>query len=326
MQTNYFYNVNRNFALMTTDGRGAVHARRSARRVWQPESSGDADVILWDQGGVYSTDCNKNVVAYNIIPEWPDQPSATYYDYTPFGVPVGNAGSAKRFMFSSEEWFGAYGLYLYLYRAYSPVLARFLTRDPIEENGGANLYCFVGNNPIDIWDVEGLFSRTYDKEDISTIDVDNCEIVIFDGHGSKTKPHKFVFSHSNSAAGFTGCYSNTTNSKIVPKHKIPGAPSGQGEIIENSMEKDAERKALASGALLLARDYCKNKNGNHGCCKSVKISITSNVTDGIINSLIYRKREAEYVYSCKTEKIEKIDDSKFTMYNPYFGLKIPRDR
>ncbi len=30
------------------------------------------NVILWDQDGVYSTDCNKNVVAYNIIPEWPE--------------------------------------------------------------------------------------------------------------------------------------------------------------------------------------------------------------------------------------------------------------
>ncbi|MDD4817034.1 MAG: RHS repeat-associated core domain-containing protein [Victivallaceae bacterium] len=143
--------------VMTLDGDKNV----TGKYVWQPESSGDADVILWDQDGVYSTDCNKNVVAYNIIPEWPEQPSATYYDYTPFGVPVGNAGSAQRFMFSSEEWFPArstlnYGLILYLYRAYSPALARFLTRDPIEEQGGVNLYNFVGNNPVTRWDKWGL--------------------------------------------------------------------------------------------------------------------------------------------------------------------------
>ena len=82
--------------------------------------------------------------------------------YTPFGVPGGNAALAKRFMFSSEEWFPArstlnYGLILYLYRAYSPALARFLTRDPINEQGGVNLYNFVGNNPVTRWDDLGMW-------------------------------------------------------------------------------------------------------------------------------------------------------------------------
>ena len=118
------------------------------------------NVILWDQDGVYSTDCNKNVVAYNIIPTEPGQPGATYYDYTPFGAPVGNAALAKRFMFSSEEWFPVrstlnYDLLLYLYRAYSPALARFLSRDPIGEVGGPNLYNFVANNPVTKWDETG---------------------------------------------------------------------------------------------------------------------------------------------------------------------------
>ena len=48
------------------------------------------------------------------------------------------------------------GMYHYLYRAYSPSLARFITRDPIEEQGGVNLYCFVGNNPVSYWDRNGL--------------------------------------------------------------------------------------------------------------------------------------------------------------------------
>jgi len=117
--------------------------------VWQPESSGDADVILFDGGGVYATDANKNVTAYFIIPEWPEQPNGTYFTYSPFGEPH---NGARRFAFSSEEWLGDYGLIRYLYRDYSPSLKRFLTRDPIGENGGVNLYNFVGNSPVTKWD------------------------------------------------------------------------------------------------------------------------------------------------------------------------------
>ena len=116
--------------------------------VWQPESSGDNDVILWDNDGVYSTDCNKNVIAYNIIPQWPGQSGSTSYSYTPFGELLANSSSARRFMFSSEERLGAYELYLYPYRVYHPKLKRWITRDIIEEQGGVNLYCFVNNNPF----------------------------------------------------------------------------------------------------------------------------------------------------------------------------------
>ena len=38
---------------------------------------------------------------------------------------------------------------------YSPDLGRFLSRDPISEQGGRNLYAFVKNNPILKWDKLG---------------------------------------------------------------------------------------------------------------------------------------------------------------------------
>ncbi|MEA4863521.1 MAG: RHS repeat-associated core domain-containing protein [Victivallaceae bacterium] len=113
--------------------------------VWQPESSGDADVILFDAGGVYATDANKNVSAYYTMDEWASAIVGILYTYSPFGEPT---TSVRRFAFSSEEWLGDYGLLRYLYRDYSPSLKRFLTRDPIGEAGGVNLYNFVGNNPV----------------------------------------------------------------------------------------------------------------------------------------------------------------------------------
>ncbi len=43
------------------------------------------------------------------------------------------------------------------YRYYSPEQGRWLSRDPIEEKGGWNLYGFVSNSPIDLYDTGGLF-------------------------------------------------------------------------------------------------------------------------------------------------------------------------
>ena len=41
-------------------------------------------------------------------------------------------------------------------RYYSPSQGRFVGRDPIEEQGGLNLYGFVGNNPSNRWDYLGM--------------------------------------------------------------------------------------------------------------------------------------------------------------------------
>jgi hypothetical protein len=44
----------------------------------------------------------------------------------------------------------------YGYRYYSPELGRWLSRDPIQESGGINLYGVVGNDPVNAWDYLGL--------------------------------------------------------------------------------------------------------------------------------------------------------------------------
>jgi RHS repeat-associated protein len=45
---------------------------------------------------------------------------------------------------------------IYLARPYEPNMARWLTRDPIGERGGPNLYCFVANSPVSSVDPLGL--------------------------------------------------------------------------------------------------------------------------------------------------------------------------
>ncbi len=45
---------------------------------------------------------------------------------------------------------------LTLFRAYDPLLGRWLSADPIGEEGGLNLYAYVAGNPINSWDPLGL--------------------------------------------------------------------------------------------------------------------------------------------------------------------------
>ena len=52
----------------------------------------------------------------------------------------------------------ASGVLYYGYRYYDPVTGRWLSRDPIGERGGINLYGMVGNNPISLFDKIGLMA------------------------------------------------------------------------------------------------------------------------------------------------------------------------
>ena len=48
------------------------------------------------------------------------------------------------------------GLYYYGYRHYDPNVGRWVNRDPIEEEGGLNLYGFVNNDGVNYIDSIGL--------------------------------------------------------------------------------------------------------------------------------------------------------------------------
>ena len=53
------------------------------------------------------------------------------------------------------------GFLNYGFRYYSPYLGRWLSKDPIEEEGGNNLYQYVGNNPVGFTDIDGFIPYPY---------------------------------------------------------------------------------------------------------------------------------------------------------------------
>ena len=80
------------------------------------------------------------------------------YEYDTFGRLLSQSGPMAdifRIRFSSKYYDSETGLYYYGYRFYSPSLMRWLNRDPIEEEGGLNLYGFCGNNAVCRYDGDG---------------------------------------------------------------------------------------------------------------------------------------------------------------------------
>ena len=80
------------------------------------------------------------------------------YTYDAFGNTISQSGSLAnifRHRFSTKYIDSETDLYYYGYRFYHPILMRWLTRDPIEESGGVNLYGVCGNNPVSRYDKDG---------------------------------------------------------------------------------------------------------------------------------------------------------------------------
>ncbi len=87
--------------------------------------------------------------------------TAASYRYDAFGntlVATGTYATQNRYRFSTKPLDGEVTnapLYYYGYRYYDPVTGRWPSRDPIEEEGGLNLYGFVGNDSINDTDLLG---------------------------------------------------------------------------------------------------------------------------------------------------------------------------
>ena len=125
---------------------------------WQPDSVDlDVPVSMTCDGETYYyvTDGNKNVTALLDA----DGVRVAKYTYNPFGRILNSEGALAEinpFRFSSEQYDDETGLVYYNYRYYSPELGRWISRDPIEEEGGVNLYAMVGNNSVTKTDYLGL--------------------------------------------------------------------------------------------------------------------------------------------------------------------------
>jgi RHS repeat-associated protein len=82
---------------------------------------------------------------------------ASQYTYDPYGNRTTVSGSiVPDIGYSGYFYHKVSGLDFTRHRAYDPIHARWLNRDPIAEAGGVNLYAYVDGNPISRIDPLGL--------------------------------------------------------------------------------------------------------------------------------------------------------------------------
>lgn len=109
-------------------------------------------------GGSYAPayDGNGNVTA---LVSMDSGAVAATYEYGPFGEPLRVSGAMagqNPFRFSTKYTDDETGLLYYGYRYYNPTTGRWISRDPIDEDGGVNLYGFAKNAPQCNIDILGL--------------------------------------------------------------------------------------------------------------------------------------------------------------------------
>ena len=97
-------------------------------------------------------------------------------EYDPFGNALVSEGTAPcSFGFSTKMQDSETGLYYYGYRWYDPLTGRWISLDPIGEDGGVNLYGFVGNSAPGLIDILGLEGGIEGQEEVDPISIEGAE-------------------------------------------------------------------------------------------------------------------------------------------------------
>jgi RHS repeat-associated protein len=125
------------------------------------DAGGIGGLLLINEGGAtFQAGCDGNGNVTILVNAGTGKLAASY-DYDPFGnalKSVGDYAGANPFRFSTKYFDRETdGLGYYGYRYYNSQTGRWLSRDPIGERGGDNLYAFVSNAPSNRIDRNGLY-------------------------------------------------------------------------------------------------------------------------------------------------------------------------
>ena len=151
--------------LAELDGAGAL----VRSYVWGQDLSGSLEgaggvggLLLVRQGGaVYQAGYDAGGNVTTLVDAATGRVAASY-DYDAFGntlKAVGEFAASNPFRFSTKYADAETGLVYYGERFYEPQTGRWLSRDPLGEDAGLNLYQFVSNNPVGLIDPTGLYEE-----------------------------------------------------------------------------------------------------------------------------------------------------------------------
>jgi RHS repeat-associated protein len=174
-------------------------------------AGGVGGLLMVQQGGAMHFPCsdgNGNVLA---LVRKSDGARSARYEYGPFGelLEVEESGVSNPFRFSTKFTDGETGLVYYGYRYYSPEMGRWLNRDPIEEQGGWNLYGFVGNDGVGKVDYLGLAYFSYRPLD-GVLKIFGVDGNSFDEAMNTMIGHEQLFFEDGGSPSNIGFFSDTT--------------------------------------------------------------------------------------------------------------------
>jgi RHS repeat-associated protein len=223
----------------------------------------------------YHADCNGNIT-YLVNT---NQTLAASYRYDPYGNTISSSGtlvSANVYRFSSKEIHVSSGLYYYGYRWYDPNLQRWLTRDPVGESGGVNLYCLVLNDPAGYADDFGLGPFPTDRKD------------------PKGNPWPQETPTPFPPGGPVAPQPNLPTEKINPKstpteknlgdalRRCQCTALGAFALAMNKMWTDISEKAMRDKALSQCEKTPHSKSGNDSCCVISKTGNEGCITGEVV--------------------------------------------
>ncbi len=143
-------------------------------------------------------------------------------------------------------------------------MMRWLNRDPMEEDGGNNLYAFCGNaalNGVDVLGAVEYKGKSNAAGFFYEFVVGKCEIAIIYGHGHKTLPHKISFEdEKSSSAYFWGCWPDITNNTIPKENRLLENVGRHNTMYDDEVFE--QLKASREIAMRRAKEICETE-----CCK-----------------------------------------------------------
>ena len=133
------------------------------------------------------------------------------YSYDPYGVRSANLITSNPveadFGFTGHYFHQTSGLHLALYRAYAENIGRWISRDPIGESGGVNLYDYVKNNPIICIDSLGLETAVVIFGPVGSSD--------FYGHSGMAFTGQGTYAFGGDSPSFGGNFTNYITGEAV---------------------------------------------------------------------------------------------------------------
>ncbi|SHK31407.1 RHS repeat-associated core domain-containing protein [Desulfatibacillum alkenivorans DSM 16219] len=157
--------------------------------------------------------------------------ACAWYAYDPYGNLLHNTGApAQPFRFSTKEYDEETGLYYFGRRFYSPVMARWLTRDPKGEGASLNLYEFSRSNPLAYFDPLGA---------------QDAELAAMDARWAQARAAMEASSQSTATASDSGGFGEMMSNTVGKAFKwvgdlIQGSPDAAGTVVDKVVDTALE--------------------------------------------------------------------------------------